>query len=113
MRQGAERARNGVELSGGWQARWRPCGVIRPLGQADRRAGPLVNASVANSLSADDILPLVAALTPEERARLLRLMALPQRADALAYRSPPPSRDEFSSDEDPLAWEAEGWEDLG
>jgi hypothetical protein len=64
------------------------------------------------ALSADDILPLVASLTAKERVRLLRLISLSQGADAI-YRSLPPSRDEFSADEEPLAWEADGWEDLG
>lgn len=69
--------------------------------------------SMAKTLLADDILPLVASLTPEERVRLLRLIALPRGADAPVYRSVPPSRDEFSADEEPLAWDAEGWEDMG
>ena len=68
---------------------------------------------MAKALTADDILPLVASLTPGERARLLRLIALPLGSDAPVYRSAPPSRDEFSSDEEPLAWDAEGWEDVG
>jgi hypothetical protein len=33
--------------------------------------------------------------------------------DALAYRSTPPVPDEFSTDEEPLAREAEGWEGVG
>lgn len=69
--------------------------------------------SMAKSLTADDILPLVASLTPQERIRFLRLIALPQDADAPVYRFVPPSRDEFSADEEPLAWEAEGWEGVG
>ena len=69
--------------------------------------------AMAKALTADDILPLVAALTPQERVRLLRLIALRQGADAPAYRSVPPSRDEFSADEEPLAWDAEGWEEMG
>ena len=64
-------------------------------------------------LTADDIIPLVASLTPQERVRLLRLIALPQGADAPVYRSVPPSRDEFSADEEPLAWDAEGWDGVG
>ncbi len=67
--------------------------------------------AMPKALTADDILPLVASLTLEERVRLLRLIAAPQGADAPVYRSVPPSRDEFSADEEPLAWEAEGWED--
>ena len=69
--------------------------------------------AMAKALTADDILPLVASLTPEERVRLLRLIALTQGADASVYKSLPPSRDEFSADEEPLAWDAEGWDDLG
>jgi hypothetical protein len=68
--------------------------------------------AMARALSADDILPLVASLTPKERVRLLQLIAT-QGADAPIYRSVPPAREEFSSEEEPLAWEAEGWEDLG
>ena len=37
---------------------------------------------MAKTLTADDILPLVASLTPQERVRLLRLIALPQGGDA-------------------------------
>jgi len=69
--------------------------------------------SMAKTLTADDILPLVASLKPKERARLLRLIVLSQGADAPVYRSVPPSHDEFSADAEPLAWDAEGWEDVG
>ena len=69
--------------------------------------------SMAKTLTADDILPLVASLTPQERVRLLRLIASPQGEDASVYRSVPPSRDEFSADDGPLGWDAEGWEDIG
>jgi len=62
-------------------------------------------------LTADDILPLVAALTPRERARLVRLIASPQGDDEFVYRSIPPSREEFSADDELLGWDAEGWED--
>jgi len=68
--------------------------------------------SMGTSLTADDILPLVASLTPEERVRLLRLIALPHGVGASVYRSVPPSRAEFSADEEPLAWDADGWEDV-
>jgi len=64
-------------------------------------------------LTADDIIPLVASLTPQERVRLLRLIAVPQGTDAPIYPSVPPMRDEFSADEEPLAWDAGGWEDVG
>jgi hypothetical protein len=70
---------------------------------------------MAKSLTADDILPLVACLPPEERARLLKLIReTPGRGEGEVYRALPPIPEEFtSSDEDPLSWEAEGWENLG
>ena len=75
--------------------------------------GPGRIRAMPKSLTADDIVPLVASLTPRERVRLLRLITSPPGADAPVYRSVPPARDEFSTDEEPLAWEAEGWEDVG
>ena len=69
--------------------------------------------SNAEALTADDLLPLVPCLDPKERARLFRLITGPAGADAAAYRAVPPARDEFSTDEDPLSWEAEGWENVG
>jgi len=68
---------------------------------------------MARALTADDILPLVESLTPPERLRLLRLIATLRGDDASVYQSVPPSRDEFSGDDEPLAWDAEGWEDVG
>ena len=38
------------------------------------------------------------------------LARLVSAADTTAYHSLPPTRDEFSSEEDSLAWEADGWE---
>jgi hypothetical protein len=69
--------------------------------------------AMGKALTADDILPLVTALTPKERARLLRLITTQRGVDAQNYRAAPPKPDEFASDEEPLAWEAEGWEDVG
>jgi hypothetical protein len=68
---------------------------------------------MARALTADDILPLVDSLAPQERVRLQRLIAGPQGGDASVYRSVPPSRDEFPADDEPLAWDAEDWEDIG
>ena len=69
---------------------------------------------MAKPLSADDILPLVACLTPQERLRLLRLISVrPGADDRDAYRALSPIREEFSSDEEPLAWDSEGWEGVG
>ena len=66
---------------------------------------------MARDLTADDILPLIDSLTPRERVRLLRSLATRQGGDASIYQSVPPSRQEFSSDDEALAGEAEGWED--
>ncbi len=61
-------------------------------------------------LSADDILPLVASLTPRERERLLRLIASGQESDSSIYAAMPPMPNEFLADDDLLSWDAEGWE---
>jgi len=68
--------------------------------------------AMATQLTVEDLVPLVAALTPEERTRLLRLIVRPQSDDDPLYRAMPPAKEEFSSDEDPLSWEGEGWENL-
>jgi len=65
-------------------------------------------------LSAEDIFPLVDRLSSQERLRLLRLISTrPAADDRDAYRTLPPRNEEFSGDEEPLAWDAEGWEDVG
>jgi hypothetical protein len=62
-------------------------------------------------MTADDILPLVASLEPQERVRLMRLITEQRDVDDAALYAVIPARsDEFSTDEDSLAWEAEGWE---
>jgi hypothetical protein len=63
-------------------------------------------------LTAEDIMPLVASLPDSERARLLRWIASPRGTDAAAYGTAPPTGDEFSGDDEPLAWEADGWEEF-
>jgi hypothetical protein len=65
---------------------------------------------MSNPLTADDLLPLIAKLSNEERHRLLRLAFRQGSTDADAYAAQPVTPDEFGSDDDPLAWEAEGWE---
>lgn len=68
---------------------------------------------MAESVKADDVFPLVAGLNARERVRLLRLITRQQDADdAAVYRALPPGRDEFGSDEEPLAWEADGWDEF-
>jgi hypothetical protein len=68
---------------------------------------------MADELKADDILPLIAKLSREERRRLFRLALGQGRTDAQAYAAQSPRDDEFFSDEDSLVWEAEGWEEIG
>jgi len=63
-------------------------------------------------LTADDIIPLVASLPDSERIRLLQWIASPRGPDAAPYKLAPPTQDEFSADDEPLAWEADGWEDF-
>jgi len=64
-------------------------------------------------LTADDILPLIARLPIQERERLFHLiLEAPASDDAIAYATLPPSPDEFSADEESMAWEAEGWEEF-
>ena len=69
---------------------------------------------MAKSMTVEELLPLVARLTPGERARLIRLIAAsPKATAAAAYAAVPPKADEFSGDENPLEWESGGWEDVG
>jgi hypothetical protein len=68
-------------------------------------------------LTAEDLWPLVSRLSPEERIRLIRLTiarGAVASSDAVAYERVPVGSDEFHQDsyEDPLAWDAEGWDDL-
>jgi len=67
-------------------------------------------------LTAEDLWPLVQKLSHDEQVRLaklaLRAAARSGGSDADTYRASPPGRDEFSSEEEPLAWEAEGWDEF-
>jgi hypothetical protein len=65
---------------------------------------------MAKPMTADDLLPLIATLAPRERVRLMRLITEQRGDEAAIYAAVPPRNDEFSADEEPLAWEAEGWE---
>lgn len=71
---------------------------------------------MSQTLTAQDLWPLVQKLPHDEQVRLaklaLRAAAQSGSSDAEAYRAAPPSVDEFSSQEEPLAWEAEGWEEF-
>jgi hypothetical protein len=67
-------------------------------------------------LTADDLWPLVAKLPREEQVRLAR-RALAREAGAAeegeTYRQAPVREDEFADEnDDPLAWDADGWEGI-
>jgi len=100
----------------------RPGGRLWPMpSNSGRRPGGAAAAALARRwyssamaqpLTADDVWPLVERLPPQERLRLIRLISRSPEQDAAAYRAAPPGADEFSTHEEPLAWEAEGWEDV-
>ena len=56
---------------------------------------------MASQFTVDDIVPLIAAL-----------IARQQSDDASLYCAIPPTKDEFSVDEEPLGWEGEEWENV-
>ncbi|HMJ15031.1 MAG TPA: hypothetical protein VK524_26640 [Polyangiaceae bacterium] len=53
-------------------------------------------------------------LTHDERVKLARLALRGATAadEAAAYQKMPPGPDEFSLADEPMAWEAEGWEEF-
>ena len=67
---------------------------------------------MSNELKADDLIPLIAKLSLEERRRLLHFALNQGMSDAQAYAARPPRAPEFSSDDDALSWDAEGWENV-
>jgi hypothetical protein len=72
---------------------------------------------MAQPLTADDLLPLVAKLPHDEQVRLAQFALRAARdatRDADAYPVTPPVRpDEFSQDEEGASWEGGGWEAVG
>lgn len=82
-----------------------------------RRGNPLATSidftGMPAPLTADDLLPLIAKLSAEERRRLLHLVFRQGRTDGDAYASQPVQPDEFSSTDDALAWDADGWDGVG
>ena len=61
----------------------------------------------------EEIVPLVEALSPSERTRLISLITwTPQDVDSVVYGAISPNPEEFSTDEDPRAWDSEGWENV-
>lgn len=69
--------------------------------------------SMPKDLTADDLLPLIAKLSSEERHRLLRLAFRVGITDVAAYAAQPVGSDEFENDEEALGWDADGWDDVG
>jgi len=71
---------------------------------------------MAQPLTADDLLPLVAKLTHDEQVRLAQLALRAARdstRDAAAYRATPVRPDEFSQDQEGASWDGEEWEAAG
>lgn len=69
-------------------------------------------------MTVEDLLPLVAKLTRDERIRLAQLALQPVNSEeregpAEAYRIAPVQGHEVADSEDPLSWESEGWEGIG
>lgn len=77
---------------------------------------------MSNSLKASDLLPLVRRLPPSERALLAKMLdashasdgdaAHANDGDATRYDAHATEPDEFGSDDDALAWDADGWEEF-
>ena len=67
---------------------------------------------MSQTLTANDLLPLVARLTPRERERLAHLIGATSERDAAIYTAAPIRQDEFATNDESLAWDAEGWEDV-
>ena len=60
----------------------------------------------------EEIVPLVEAAFAARRG-LLRLITTTPKIDSSVYEAIPPDSEEFSAgDEDPLAWDSEGWENV-
>ncbi len=68
--------------------------------------------AMAHCLTVEEIVPLVEALAPRERTRLLRLISKLPSDDAAIYALNPPANEEFTVKADPLAWDREGWENF-
>jgi hypothetical protein len=71
---------------------------------------------MSSTLTVQDLWPLVQKLPQAEQVRLamlvLRATSRNESSDSAAYQVAPPKVDEFSTEDEPLAWEGEGWEDF-
>jgi hypothetical protein len=85
-----------------------------PSSPVGRTQGSSYSLGMSNPLTASDFWPLILKLPHEERVRLakLALRAAVNDSSAATYAAAPPAEDEFSSDEEPLAWESQGWEEF-
>lgn len=68
-------------------------------------------------VTVEDLLPLVAKLTRDERIRLAQLALQAEDSEkregpAEVYRIAPVQGHEVADNEDPLSWESEGWEGI-
>jgi hypothetical protein len=66
---------------------------------------------MSDLLTAIDFWPLILKLPHDERVRLAKL-ALRATADDPSAATHSATADEFSLDEEPLAWEGQGWEEF-
>jgi len=68
---------------------------------------------MSDPLTAHDLWPLVLKLPHDERIRLAKLaLSAAATDDAAAYRAAPTDATEFGSDDEPLSWEGDGWEEF-
>jgi hypothetical protein len=68
---------------------------------------------MSDPLTAQDLWPLVLKLPHDERIRLARLALKAAATDvAAAYQTAPTDAAEFGSDDEPLSWEGEGWDEF-
>lgn len=63
-------------------------------------------------LTANDLLPLITKLSVEERRRLHQLVFRLVTTEAEAYAAQPVQFDEFASDDEALAGDADGWDSV-
>jgi hypothetical protein len=68
---------------------------------------------MSDPLTASDFWPLTLKLPHDERVRLAKLALRAAHDDSGAYAAATPAPDEFSSDEEPLSCEGQGWEEFG
>jgi hypothetical protein len=71
--------------------------------------------SVTNPPDTRELWSLIRRLPREERLRLAKMVfrsAAEDGDDTVAYADAPVGPDEFSSEDEPLSWDAEGWDEF-